>query len=381
MKKTILILNSYYLPAKKYGGPTTSIANLIEACGDDFDIKLIVRNHDYGSKEVFPDILSGWNKVGKANVIYLPDKEFNLKNFKKWLIELKPALVYGGELYSLIGLKIIKITNSMNIPLIFTARGQLNYNALRHKSYKKLPYIFCLRMLNIFKKTYFHATCEQEKLGIENYLRIDENKIFSIENMPRFANNELNKKKDCRVLKIVSIARICPIKNILFAIKVVNLLNVETIFDIYGPLEDYNYWNLCENEIKKAPSNIHINYCGHLNSDQVCTTLEKYDCFLFPTLSENYGHSIVEAMISGCPVVISQGTTPWDSVNNNGGFTANLGYIQNFADVLTKIAKMSEDEYSELLAKTNQYIKNKINYKEVKNKYMQMFDRVVLGRE
>jgi hypothetical protein len=50
--------------------------------------------------------------------------------------------------------------------------------------------------------------------------------------------------------------------------------------------------------------------------------LAEYDLFLFPTLGENYGHVISEALASGCPVVISD-QTPWrnleaEGINRNG---------------------------------------------------------------
>jgi glycosyltransferase involved in cell wall biosynthesis len=40
--------------------------------------------------------------------------------------------------------------------------------------------------------------------------------------------------------------------------------------------------------------------------------LHKYDLFILPTLNENFGHSIVESLSVGTPVLISD-NTPWRS--------------------------------------------------------------------
>ncbi len=37
--------------------------------------------------------------------------------------------------------------------------------------------------------------------------------------------------------------------------------------------------------------------------------------FVFTTFSENFGHSIVESMLNGCPNLISN-NTPWNDINN-----------------------------------------------------------------
>jgi hypothetical protein len=46
-KPTILILNEYYLPGYKAGGPIRSISNLVSWLGDDFNFKIITTDRDY----------------------------------------------------------------------------------------------------------------------------------------------------------------------------------------------------------------------------------------------------------------------------------------------------------------------------------------------
>lgn len=126
---------------------------------------------------------------------------------------------------------------------------------------------------------------EEEKIGAQKWLGIKRERIFLLPNLPAtFADTSIHKKNE--KFKVVSISRICKTKNILYSIKVVNQLKRETEFDIYGPMEDSEYWNECLEEIKKAPEYIHIRYCGTLTSElSVFVTERKCMRLFLPTKS------------------------------------------------------------------------------------------------
>ena len=123
------------------------------------------------------------------------------------------------------------------------------------------------------------------------------------------------------------------------------------------------YWqsaHKCQEEIKRAPENVKIQYCGALSPDQVGSTFAKYHCFLFPTVSENYGHVIVEALSNCCPVVLSKGTTPWDDLNNRGGYTCELMDVEQYATRLKQIQNMGQEDYNCLMRETALYYNEKM---------------------
>jgi hypothetical protein len=84
----------------------------------------------------------------------------------------------------------------------------------------------------------------------------------------------------------------------------------DMILDIYGPIYDAAYWDECKKEIQKLPANVTLTYKGILASEAVMATLEAYDFFVLLSEGENFGHAILEAFMSGCPVIISD-KTPW----------------------------------------------------------------------
>lgn len=380
MKETILIFNGYYFPAQKYGGPATSIKNMVDACGDKYNFCIIVCNHDFGEKKIFKEIKEGWNEVGNAKVLYVKDEEFTIKNIKKWIVETKAKAIYLAGIYSIRNFKYINAANKYNVPIVVPPRGELNPNAIKRKGYKKIPFLFVLRTLGVYKNAYFHVTSNEEKKGVQKWLGIKREQIFLLPNLPAtFVDASLHKKNE--KFKVVSISRICKTKNILYSIKVVNQLKRETEFDIYGPMEDSEYWNKCLEEIKKAPEYIHIRYCGTLTSADVCPTFKKYDCFIFPTLTENYGHSIAESLMAGCPVVLSKGTTPWDDLNEVAGATISLNDEEAFAMSLENIAKLSKEEYEKLSEKCIEYVNKKTKYTKLKNQYMDLWEGIICQKD
>ena len=60
-------------------------------------------------------------------------------------------------------------------------------------------------------------------------------------------------------------------------------------------------------------SNVHVKYIGLVSRDEIFNTFSKYDLFILPSKSENYGHVIAESLAVGTPVLISD-RTPWKNL-------------------------------------------------------------------
>ena len=80
--------------------------------------------------------------------------------------------------------------------------------------------------------------------------------------------------------------------------------------------EDHEYWSKCIALITQLPKNVVVTYKKELAFNEVQTTISNYHALFLPTLNENFGHSIVESLLSGCPAIISD-QTPWDDLEKN----------------------------------------------------------------
>ena len=98
------------------------------------------------------------------------------------------------------------------------------------------------------------------------------------------------------------------------------------------------------------------------------------ECNILPTVTENYGHSIVEALVAGCPCIIPQGTTPWDAINARAGYTYKLGDIEGLQEVIQKMIDMNNEEYKNLVENTYQFSKDNFVSENLVSGYIRLFN-------
>lgn len=379
MKSKILVFYSGYLPGTNYGGPVTSLFNFTELLGDIYDIYIVTSNHDLKSSVPYPNISDGWNNVGKAKVRYLSDNEFGKIAFSSIIDDVSPALIYVSSIFSaVINEPLYSICKNRNIPMILAPRGELNPNALKIKSFKKSVYLRSLKIRGNLKNVVLQATSVDEKIHISSALGIKDDRILLLSNIPVAQQNKTFLDKSAGKLKVLFIARILENKNLKYAIELVSQLKQDVEFDIYGPLENAEYWKQCEEAIAESPDNISITYKGQLNPAEAKTIYLSYDCMVFPTRFENYGQVIAEALNHDCIPVISQGTTPWDDINDYVAPLAfKIGDDAGFITALSHIADADAAEYTELIRKLRAYASAKTNSEEIKAQYIAAFDTLI----
>lgn len=373
-KHKIAIFIGGYLPAKKYGGPVTSISNLVDNLGEIFEFYIISNDHEFNDYTRLPSIVDGWNKVGKAKVLYIKEKEYLKNNFRSILKEINAECVYlSSVFYYKMNFPAIRAAKSLGIPVILAPRGEICDGALSIKKDKKKLFLAYENVIGIFKDVFFHVTSEEEFMAVKRIFCTDDSKIFSLPNMPCAIHFVEDKQKQENTLSIIYLSRIVEKKNLLFAIRQINKCKANIVFDIYGPIEDENYWEQCKHEIEQAPQNVSISYKGALSPGESINAFQNHDVFLFPTLSENYGHVIVEAITSGCSVILSKGTTPWDDIDNGGGYVIPLENNELWSQAVDSLAYMSPDLYRKLNIKLRKYVLDKFSISMVKEAYSKMF--------
>lgn len=380
---TILIFNRGYLPGKKLGGPVTSIQNFSDAFISEFCIKIVTWDHDFGSRERFPNIKDGWNHVGNAEVLYLRDKECKYEYFREIVKTEKPALCYlSGTITSYFKFNdgVMKACREEKIPIVLAPRGDICSNALRLKRTKKMLAITYCRFFYVFKNVYFQTTLKEEKDNLIKLFKINPSRIFEIPNIPAQIEPNFLTKKRTGTIKLVFVSRITDKKNLLDAIRSVIKAKSTVVFDIYGPIENIEYWEKCEKTIENAPPNVCIKYKGALDGEEAKCVFRQYDAFIFETLSENYGHVIIESMMCGCPVILSRGTTPWDDLEGRAGYLGDLGNIESFTKAIDTIAAMEQDEYVALRKNTREYATKKTDIQNLLDDYRRMF-RIILKED
>ena len=110
--------------------------------------------------------------------------------------------------------------------------------------------------------------------------------------------------------------------------------------------------------IFNKPANVSVEYCGEIAGKRVIDVIEKYHLYVLPTLGENFGHSILEAMMSSTPLLISD-KTPWRNLAEKGaGWDLPISDGDGFSQAIDKVASMDAHQLAQLCRTTHSAAKN-----------------------
>ncbi len=293
---------------------------------DKFSIAVITRNHDYKSKKKYLD----------------KDKQFPRKykihycsNFLHLILTcLKPSLIKTKKIYvnSFFSIKysflpLIVFSFFLRKKVFISARGEFASSAIKN-SLKKRIYIKVWQVFFPHSKYSFFASSVYESNDIKKYFPDSKVEILSnIGAVRKFETVDSSLAKNRDLLRICFISRIHPVKNLDFCLRVLKQVDINYIFDVYGPIDDEIYLNHC---LKILP----FNYKNELDPDLIQETMRNYDLFFLPTKGENFGHIIHESIMSFVPCLISD-QTPWDIVQKYKiGMSYSLDKIDNFVNFI-----------------------------------------------
>lgn len=370
----VLCIMGGFLPGKKFGGPPISVDNFCSLMKDNIQSFIVTHNHDMGDNIPYQGIHKGWNDRGNAKVLYLTNEEFGKTVFDKVIRDIHPDLIYIQSLFQRCTISCLMLAKKHGLRVMLAPRGELCSGAFK-KKYKKIPYILLLRFLGLLKNIDFQSTSNEETNAIAYYLGANIERIHLLTNIPSIPNSL--SQRDTKIRgegKFVFISRILWKKNLLCAINYFKTITGNVGFDIFGPKEDEEYWKECELAIASLPKNIRVEYKGVLSHDEIHKTFNKYDAFLFPTISENYGHVIAEALVTGCIPIISD-QTPWTDINDVGaGWAIPLKNEQSFVNAIRSVVQMDEDEIEAKRGIVKNYLNRKLQLDKLKKDYLAVFN-------
>jgi len=351
--------------------------NLIKNLSGEYEFYVFSLNHEYNRPQERLDVTSNeWlDFQNSAKVFYVSKEKINFFFIKKIIEGINPDFIYLNGLYNtyFIFYPII-IAKQKGTKVILAPRGLLQKGTLKLKSFKKKMYLSLFKTLYLQKNVRWHAIDIREIKDIKEVFGKDV-EIVRAEDTPDLSFNDWEvKDKMPKELKMVSISLITAKKNINYTLELLSQIYIPITFDIYGPVISQSYWELCKKTIEKLPSNIKVNYFGPVNPALVSKTLEKYHVFIFPTLGENFGHVIYEALRIGLPVIISD-KTPWDYVSaRNAGFVIPLEDPEKYISTIEELYEMNDKEYNIISRNASKIIEEFIDNSNYKNEYYHLFN-------
>ena len=378
----ILIFVRYFLPGFRSGGPVRSVSNLVRALEGEYDFRIVCLNRDHGENTTYTDVTpSQWTQLGNASIYYSTEREAGFALTRRLVQEINPDMIYLNSLFDWeFSMKpFLAVGRGNDTPVLLTPRGELSIGALGLKAWRKKFFLDLVRASRYYAQVHWHASSDSENARICKVFAPETSRLFLASNLPEIQQDRLPRtgEKKPNVLKIVLAARISPMKNTLTAIKIAAQLKGEVELDLWGPLENNEYWARCQQQMLLCPSNVKVRHRGEVEHEKLASLLKCYDVMLLPTLGENFGHSIIEALDAGLPVVISD-RTPWRNLGL-AGVGADIPLEDEAAFILTlgQYQAMDENEMSAARRACRHYVSEWRNLHTNLDDYKKMFNAVI----
>ncbi|MBK7941763.1 MAG: glycosyltransferase [Flavobacteriales bacterium] len=346
MKPRVLVFIDWYLPGYKAGGPVRSMANLVDHLRDKVDLHIVTTDTDYTETTPYAGIVPDrWTVMpGGEKVWYASRPGVNAAVWRELLAEEPWTTVYINGMYSkwfsVMPLWLLKGTGQRRVVAV---RGMLAVGMMKHGALKKRAFLAVMRMLGCYRGVVFQATNTEEVEDVKRWMGRDV-EVRLVPNLGRCmpAKEPPPRGKRPGELRLVSVARIAVEKNTLFAIECLKQVKGRVTFDLYGPIYDEAYWAKCREAIAQLPPGITVSHKGTAAPEEVPGLFAQVHALFMPSQGENFGHTMVEALAAGLPLVISD-RTPWKGLERqNAGWDIPLEDPARFTRTIQLLVHMEE---------------------------------------
>jgi len=374
----IFILIPWFHPAYKAGGPIQSIAGMITHLAEEpLEFSIICSNKDLDGTMLEGVPHDQWVQYStNARVWYCRNRKA-VPVLKTAMADSKGGLLYIVGLYDW-EYNFKPLLSTGGIRKIISVRGMLHPGALLQKTLKKRIYFTLWKLLGWQKKHLFHVTDETEGEYVRKVFGRDA-RIAVAGNFPSLHKSLPMPAKNQGQLKLASVALIGPMKNHLKVLDALRMANGRIEYRIYGPVIDEGYWKQCQRMIEQLPANVSVTYCGAVAPIEIEKILSEHHVFILPSKSENYGHSIIEALSAGRPVITSRGT-PWNRLEEASAGLNVDPVIDELSKAIDRFTRMEQDEMDEWGRGAGAYAANALNVEVVKGQYREMFKGQVVEK-
>ena len=378
-KKKILVLVDWFAPGFKAGGPIQSCVNFAFFMKNAYQVFVLTTDTDHGETKAYDGIpADSWisNLHPDFKVNYLRKATLTRGRLKKELLAAKADYIYLNHLFSplfVIYPLWLKFRGKLkDTVVVLCPRGALYDSALSVKPWKKTPFLKVFKWMGLHRKVFFHATNEREKKAILHYF--PGSKINIADNLPNSNQPEVRTcRKEKGLLKCIFVARIVPIKNLLFLLRALENSRVRVELTVIGPVEDQPYWEECRTLIGKLGSLITVNYLGPRRNDELMPILQDHHLFVLPTTGENFGHSIFESFLAGRPVLISDQTPRLDLTSRRVGWDLPIKDPSAFTKVLEEVGEWDQAQFDEWSRSAWNYARAYLENPKLRQDYFELF--------
>lgn len=377
----VVVFAAVYWPGFKAGGPVRTLRNQVAALRGHVDFWIITADRDLGESACYGTVpLNQWTEIDGAHVFYADAAHQRPAVMRRIVEDLAPDVVYVNSFFNpVFSIRPILLRRFRGMAAdarwVIGTRGELSSGALSIKSWKKRPFMAVARWLGLHRGMIWQASSEYEAADIEKTIGVDAATIHVAPDPVDAVSPSLTDRtwhEPATPLDVCFLSRISPMKNLAYAIDVLRLVQRPVRLHVYGPVGDAAYWAACQQRPKKGDG-LEMKYHGQIEHDHVRGMLERQDLLFLPTMGENFGHVIFEALAAGVPVLVSD-RTPWRDLDAAGvGWVRPLDDASVFVSIIESFSDAPAADKAAMAARAHAYAARVAESPEVTRQNLALF--------
>jgi len=314
-------------------------------------------------------------KVFRFKIAWSFMKFLYTPGFTDAIIKYEPDIIHAHNYRSYQTHAAYKLARKRRIPFVLNTHGSLlGYDTIT-KGANQIPY----KIFDMFGKTAVldaDAVVVSSKQERKEAIRfgVDQKKLhvipmgISVDDYLKIPRNRTDR------IRLLFVGRICRDRNLMPIIKALKLLGKDYELRIVGGVvkrtdtEKSGYMN----ELKKYVKNNKLNavFTGPIYGDELKAEYRNADIFVYTSLWENFGQTILEAGAAGLPLVTTKVGIAEDLV------TKETGHIVNSVNQMVKAIKDLDDKKRMIFSRNIvKIIRRDFEWKSIIEKYQKIYQK------
>lgn len=381
-----MIHNIQIVPAlaPEYGGPARAVQRLSLELAD-LGIKVTLLFSDLNNRYQSPRMPS------HPNLTYLPMHASLVQGVKPvWIPDFKSTLIGLCEKKDQVIIQdhgiwlphnghVAEVADRFGIPLIISPNGTLQPWALNYRKWRKIVAWQLWQKKRLLKVNLLHAASHAEadsinQLGLGKPVVVIPNGT-EIPEYPEHRSSPGDGKT-----RMLFMSRIHPGKGLILLIKALRNLNTRDWTLTIAGYDENNHQQEVERAVVEAGLSQSIQFIGPVENERKWDTYREADLFVHPSLSENFGIVIAEALASGLPVIATTGS-PWiDLTRHDCGWWIEPT-IADLTSAIQEALSLSAKQRQAMGARGKRLVEEKYSWKSIAEEMKKLYQLILSGED
>jgi len=379
--RRILVLTEWFFPAYKAEELVKSCINLINNLSQQYCFYVLTSDRDIGKKSTIKGVVvDKWiaqtdTQINKNVVRYVSPNNMTAEAITQIINKINPHVIYINTMLSLrYSLRPLYVINKIGFAgkIIIAPRETLAGKGIGYNALKKKYLTFLVSRFHLQSNVFFHATDEGNAALIRKYFG-KKSQICMVENFPNLVPVDVYRNKEKKSVKCIYISSLKNSQSLFYAFEVLNCLgkDINVELDIFEPARKKQFLMECLNRAFDLPGNITVNFSKPLHDYIRSKKFQEYHLLFLPSATNHFEQTVLEALSTGCPVLISDQTRLKDIEIHNAGWVLSLTNKKLFAEKIKVVSEMNAEDFSQISNNAREYAYAYIN--QLKQKYGELF--------